>query len=95
MKIELEEFADSGRYFVRADDSLDEVAELTYTRIDTQTISADKTYVPERFRGRGIAAQLAARLVADARGKDVKIIPRCSYVETAFNRHPEWADVRQ
>jgi predicted GNAT family acetyltransferase len=33
-------------------------------------------------------------LVADARAQGFIIDPRCSYVEAAFRRHPEWADVR-
>lgn len=55
---------------------------------------ADHTLVPPEIGGRGIAAKLVEALVADAREQDFKIVPLCSYVETAFRRHPEWAGLR-
>lgn len=55
--------------------------------------SADHTLVPEEIGGRGIAARLVEALVADARAEHFTIIPRCSYVEAAFRRHPEWTDL--
>ena len=55
---------------------------------------ADHTWVPPEARGKGIAAALVEALVADAREQNFKIVPQCSYVEAAFRRHPEWADLR-
>ena len=55
---------------------------------------ADHTWVPPEARGKGIAAALVQALVADARALGFKIVPQCSYVEAAFRRHPEWADLR-
>lgn len=57
-------------------------------------VSADHTLVPGALGGRGIAARLVEALIADARTKDWKIVPACSYVAAAFTRHPEWADLR-
>jgi predicted GNAT family acetyltransferase len=54
---------------------------------------ADHTYVPPEGRGLGIAAALVDALIADARERGFRIVPQCSYVETAFRRHPEWADL--
>lgn len=54
---------------------------------------ADHTYVPPEGRGMGIAAALVDALIADARELGFRIVPQCSYVEAAFRRHPEWADV--
>lgn len=68
-------------------------AELTW-RANGPVRIADHTYVPPALRGQGIAMQLVEALVADARAQDFTIEPRCSYVEAAFRRHPEWADVR-
>ena len=68
-------------------------AELTWVeRGDTRI--ANHTYVPPEARGKGIAAALVEALVADAREQGFKIIPQCSYVEAAFRRHPEWAELR-
>lgn len=54
---------------------------------------ADHTLVPAEIGGRGVAARLVAALVADARAQGFRIVPACSYVAAAFERHPEWADL--
>jgi uncharacterized protein len=54
---------------------------------------ADHTLVPPEIGGRGVAAQLVAALVQDAREQGFKIVPQCSYVAAAFQRHPDWADL--
>jgi predicted GNAT family acetyltransferase len=68
-------------------------AELTW-RANGPVRIADHTFVPPALRGQGLAMQLVEALVADARAQGFVIEPRCSYVEAAFRRHPEWADVR-
>jgi len=67
-------------------------AELTWVARGNARI-ANHTYVPHEARGKGIAAALVDALIADARAEGFKIVPQCSYVEAAFRRHPEWADV--
>lgn len=69
------------------------LAELTW-RARGEARIAEHTYVPPEVRGHGIALRLVERLVADARAQGFTIVPQCSYVEAAFRRHPEWADVR-
>ena len=69
------------------------MAELTWVARGPLRI-ANHTYVPPEARGKGIAAALVEALVADAREQNFKIVPQCSYVEAAFRRHPEWADLR-
>ena len=54
----------------------------------------DHTLVPPEIGGRGIAAKLVEAIVADARAQGFKIIPQCSYVVAAFERHPEWSDIK-
>ena len=68
-------------------------AELTWVAQGSARI-ANHTWVPNEARGKGIAAALVDALIADAREQGFKIVPQCSYVEAAFRRHPEWADVR-
>jgi uncharacterized protein len=55
---------------------------------------ATHTLVPPAIGGRGVAAKLVEAMVADAREQGFKIVPQCSYVDVAFRRHPEWADLR-
>lgn len=62
---------------------------------DDKTVRvATHTIVPPAIGGRGIAAQLVDRLVADAREQGFSIVPRCSYVERKFEEHPGWGDLR-
>jgi len=68
-------------------------AELTW-RASGSTRIADHTFVPPEARGGGIAARLVEALVTDAEEQGFTIEPACSYVEAAFRRHPEWADLR-
>jgi len=56
--------------------------------------AAEHTLVPPEIGGRGVAARLVEALIADARSDGFRIDPACSYVEAAFRRHPEWAELR-
>ena len=55
---------------------------------------ATHTVVPRAIGGRGIAAQLVERLVADAREEGFRIVPQCSYVAAKFEENPDWADLK-
>lgn len=71
----------------------DIIGRLTYQRRGG-TLIADHTLVPPEIGGKGVAAKLVEALLADARAAGDKIEPQCSYVEAAFRRHPEWAELR-
>jgi uncharacterized protein len=70
----------------------DRPAELTWSALGPLRI-ADHTFVPPEMRGRRVAQQLVEALVADAREQGFRIVPRCSYVDALFKRHPDWTDV--
>lgn len=82
----------SGRYFIRLAPGFE--AEMTFRKADNGTITIDHTGVPPEYEGRGIAARLVNRAIADAREQGFRITPVCSYVVAQFRRHPEWADLR-
>lgn len=67
---------------------------LTWVERSPGVRVADHTLVPHELRGRGVAAKLVEALVADARAEGFRIVPQCSYVEIAFRRHPDWAELR-
>ena len=71
----------------------DMIGRLTYQRRGN-TLVADHTLVPPEIGGKGVAAKLVEALIADARAAGDTIDPQCSYVEAAFRRHPEWAELR-
>lgn len=56
--------------------------------------AAEHTLVPKEIGGRGVAGKLVDALIADAREQGFKVKPVCSYVVAAFDKHPEWADLR-
>ena len=81
-----------GEYHAKVDSS-EAIGRLTYSQVG-DVITAEQTLVPAEIGGRGVAAKLVEALVADARKMGFRIVPQCSYIEAAFRRHPEWADLR-
>jgi len=69
------------------------IGRLTWVTRDGARV-AEHTLVPPVIGGRGVAARLVEALVADAQEQGFKVKPLCSYVVTAFERHPEWAPLR-
>ena len=68
-------------------------ARMTWKRRGDDRL-VDHTFVPPEARGQGLAAKLVEAIVDDARVEGFLIIPHCPYVVTAFERHPEWADLK-
>ena len=68
------------------------IGRLTWKTRGTARV-ADHTLVPPEIGGRGVAAQLVEALIADAREQGFKVVPQCSYVAAAFQRHPDWTDL--
>ena len=87
-----EDGATRGRYVIHLAPGV--AAEMTFATATDGTITIDHTGVPAEYEGRGIAAKLVNRAIADAREQGFRIVPVCSYVATQFRRHPEWADLR-
>jgi predicted GNAT family acetyltransferase len=52
-----------------------------------------ETLVPERLEGRGIASRLARHVLADARARDLLILPVCPFFSAYLQKHPDQADV--
>lgn len=80
-----------GRYVLQLQDGPE--AEMTYVSSAQNTITIDHTYVPNEYRGKGIAARLVNTAINAARESETKIVPQCSYVAAQFRRHPEWNDL--
>ena len=90
LRIDREEGASKGRYFVRLDGV---EAEMTYSRAGEHTIIVDHTGVPDALRGRSVGRALVRRAVEDARGEGRSIIPLCPFARAQIERHAEWQDV--
>jgi len=75
------------RYELTADG---QTAVLAYT-VEKGMLSLDHTVVPPELEGRGIGSKLAKFALDEARDGGKKILPRCSFVRTYLERHPEYA----
>jgi len=51
------------------------------------------TVVPKALEGRGIASRLIKAVLADVRGRGLKVVPLCSFVAGYIDRHPEEQDL--
>ena len=83
---------DQGRYVILRDG---DEAELTYTIVAPDLVTADHTGVPDAFRGTGAGRALVERLMADAQSEGFRVVPLCSFVAGLKARHPEWAALFQ
>ena len=95
LKITYSESDTKARYGASVSEIVSE-AELTLSKVTPNLVIADHTFVPNELRGRGLARDLAAQLVADARDKGLRIVPLCPFVRSYAKRNrEELADVIQ
>ncbi len=90
LRVEHEETASKGRYFIRHDGG---ESELTYSVASDKLKIADHTAVADGQEGMGIGLIMLKAFVADARRDGFKIMPLCPFVNAQRRRHPEWADI--
>ncbi|HYC96495.1 GNAT family N-acetyltransferase [Brevundimonas sp.] len=69
-----------------------EVAVVTYN-LSGQNLMITETLVPEALEGQGIASRLARHVIADARERNLLILPVCPFFSGYLQKHPEHADV--
>jgi hypothetical protein len=61
---------------------------LMYRR-QGQELDLYHTYVPEAFRGRGVAEELCRAAFEYAKAQGLTVLPSCSYISEAYlKRHP-------
>ena len=51
------------------------------------------TEVALAVEGRGIAAALVRAALEWAQAQNLKVVPRCSFVQSYIKRHPQWAQL--
>jgi predicted GNAT family acetyltransferase len=71
----------------------DETAYITYRELDGRILDLDHTFVPNRYRGGGIASQLTAHALQHARAGGYRVVPSCPFVAAYIARHPEYRDL--
>ncbi|WP_347156774.1 GNAT family N-acetyltransferase [Pontibacter chitinilyticus] len=70
-----------------------EQAELTYTYPEDDVLDLDHTFVPEDYRGQGLADKLVKTSLDFARSQSYQVIPSCPVVEAYIKRHKEYQDL--
>lgn len=71
----------------------DYIAEITFYPTECGEIVVNHTFVGPSLRGQGIAKKLVDRTVEYAREKNLKIVPRCSYVREVMNQDECYKDI--
>ena len=81
---------ESGNHRVAVYDGVRRVGECVYHET-ADGWSIDHTEVDADYAGQGIAAELLAQLVRQARIRRVCLTPVCSYACRAFEKNPDYA----
>ena len=66
---------------------------LAAYQLEGDTIRFTHTEVPEEAEGQGLATQLVAGALDDARSRGLKVVPLCSFVRHYIDTHPDAQDL--
>ncbi len=91
MDIQREEHGRNGAFFI--DEDGEWIAELTYVRSGTDTITVDHTEVDPKLKGQGVGQRLVESVVNFARESGLKIKPFCPFARKVIDSTPEFQDV--
>ena len=81
---------DASRYEAFIEDELAGYAD--FTLVDGG-IAFTHTVVDDAFEGKGVGSRLAATVLDEARADGLRVTPRCSFIKSYIERHPEYADL--
>lgn len=80
---------EQNRFFIQEEELVGEIK----FRLEDSNMLVTKTYVNPNYRGKSIARILVDKVVEKARNENLKIVPICSYVNSTFEKNPEYSDV--
>ncbi len=69
-----------------------DVAVVTYN-LSPGSLMITETLVPQRLEGRGLASRLAKHVLADAKDRNLLLLPVCPFFMGYLQKHPEHAEV--
>jgi len=75
--------------------NLDGATALLMYKEEGDTIYFVHTEVPVAMEGKGIGGRLAKAALNYARENNLKVVPRCPFVASYLERHPEYNDLMQ
>lgn len=82
--------ADSNRYEARLDGVLAGIAEY---RLREGQVVFTHTEVADEVEGKGVGGRLVRWALDDVRRRGLRVVPRCPFVRSYVERHPEYADL--
>ena len=62
-------------------------------RILGEEITFTHTEVQPEYEGRGVGSGLARFALDDARERELRVHPQCSFIRAWIERHPDYADL--
>jgi uncharacterized protein len=62
-------------------DTADDLIVFTHTEVD------------DAFEGHGVGSTLARSALDDVRAKGLRVIPRCPFIRSWIDRHPDYQDL--
>jgi predicted GNAT family acetyltransferase len=79
-----------GLFFITLDDGVK--AFLKYS-VEGDVLIIELTYTPEKYRGRGLAAELTRKVIEYAKIRKLKVRPLCNYAAMFFHKHHEYQNL--
>lgn len=80
-----------GYFYVKVDDDI--LARLTYVQTDKNQLLLEHTEVDDELRGKNVGYEMVTAAVAYARQHNLRIVPICPFVQSVFDKKPDYADV--
>lgn len=90
MDVEVVDNPDKARFEILADG---ELAGFVLYHVRGNEIAFTHTETDDRFRGHGLASQLARAALDSARARHLAVLPYCPFVRGWLEKHPEYTDL--
>lgn len=90
MAIDVRNQPEQSRYAVFLDD---EPAGFAAYQESGREIALTHTEIDSRFEGKGLGSGLARGALDDIRGRDLELLPHCSFISGYIKRHEEYVDL--
>lgn len=87
--IRIEDHPELGRYVLTVDGR--DAGVMTYHDASGRRV-VEHTEIDPAFEGRGLGSRLARHVLDDIRSQGLRVVPRCPFLASFLDRHPELRD---